>query len=91
MPIVRVSGGTPLDQLVYPRERILYGVMVAISLAVYGGLAMWGLSQPESGASLLVYAVIFHWSAGSLMESRWARSEGTPCAYRKSSFRRCTG
>lgn len=58
MPNVRVSGGTPLDQLVYPRERILYGVMVGISLAVYGGLAMWGLSQPESGASLLVYAVM---------------------------------
>lgn len=50
--------GTSLTDLVYSRERILYGVMVVVSLGVYGGLVMWGLSRPETGASLLVYAIL---------------------------------
>lgn len=52
------TAGTSLDQMVNSRERVLYGIMVVLSLAVYGGLVMWGLSQPETGASFLVYAVI---------------------------------
>ena len=58
MPIARGPAGTPLSELVYSRERVLYGVMVLVSLMVYAGLAFWGLSQPEAGASLLVYAVM---------------------------------
>jgi len=58
MPTPRVSFGTPLSQLVYVRERILYGVMVVVSLGVYAGLVMWSLSQPETGASYLVAAFV---------------------------------
>ena len=58
MSIPRGATGTSLGQLVYSRERILYGIMVIVSLAVYAGLVMWGLSQPETGASFLVYAIL---------------------------------
>jgi Zn-dependent protease with chaperone function len=57
MPTPRAAG-TSLGQLVYSRERILYGVMVLVSLAVYAGLVMWGISHPETGASFLVYALL---------------------------------
>ena len=58
MQTPRGAAGTSLTQLVYSRERILYGVMVVVSLGVYAGLVMWGLSQPETGASLLAYAIL---------------------------------
>jgi Zn-dependent protease with chaperone function len=58
MAIARGSAGTPLSQLVYSRERILYGVMVVVSLAVYAGLVLVGLSRPETGASFVVYALM---------------------------------
>jgi Zn-dependent protease with chaperone function len=32
--------------------------MVVVSLGVYAGLVAWGVSQPETGASLLVYALL---------------------------------
>ncbi len=51
MPSPRGTAGTPLGQLVYSRERILYGLMVVVSLGVYAGLVLWSLSQPETGAS----------------------------------------
>ncbi len=54
----RGVSGTSLTQLVYSPERVLYGVMVLVSLAVYAGLVAWGLSQPETGASFLVYAIL---------------------------------
>jgi len=57
MPTPR-GPATPLSQLVYSRERILYGVMLVVSLGVYAGLVMWGLSQPETGASYLVAAIV---------------------------------
>lgn len=58
MPTPRGAEGTSLTQLVYSRERILYGVMLVVSLAVYAGVVLWGLSKPETGASLLVYAIL---------------------------------
>jgi len=58
MPTPRGAAGASLTQLVYTRERILYGVMVVVSLGVYAGLVMWGLSKPETGASLLVYVIL---------------------------------
>ena len=58
MSIPRGAAGTSLGQLVYSRERTLYGIMVVLSLGVYAGLIMWGVSQPETGASFLVYAVL---------------------------------
>jgi Zn-dependent protease with chaperone function len=58
MSIPRGTTSIPLSQLVYSRERILYGVMVLMSLGVYGGVLLWGISQPEAGASFLVYAFV---------------------------------
>ena len=58
MPSPRGTAGTPLTQLVYSRERILYGVMVVVSLGVYAGLVMWSLAQPETGASYLIAAIV---------------------------------
>jgi Zn-dependent protease with chaperone function len=43
---------------VYSRERILYGVMLVVSLGMYAGVVMWGLSKPEIGASFLAYAIL---------------------------------
>lgn len=54
----RGAAGTPLNQLVYSRERVLYGLMVLVSLGVYAGLIMWGLSQPETAASLIISALM---------------------------------
>jgi Zn-dependent protease with chaperone function len=54
----RGAAGAPLTKLIYSRERILYSVMVVVSLAAYTGLLMWGLAQPEAGASYLVAAIV---------------------------------
>ncbi len=40
MSIARGPTVTSLSQLVYSRERILDGVMVVISLGVYGGVLL---------------------------------------------------
>jgi Zn-dependent protease with chaperone function len=58
MPTPRGAAGASLTELVYSRERILYGVMVVVSLAVYAGLVMLGVSRPETGASFLAYAIL---------------------------------
>jgi Zn-dependent protease with chaperone function len=58
MPSPRGTAGTPLSQLIYARERILYAVMVVVSLAVYAGLVLWSMAQPEAGVSYLVAAVV---------------------------------
>jgi Zn-dependent protease with chaperone function len=46
-------------QLVNPREKVLYVLMVLVSLAVYGGLIALGLSNPQVGASIILYAILF--------------------------------
>jgi Zn-dependent protease with chaperone function len=58
MATPRGATGTALTELVYVRERTLYGLMVVVSLGVYAVLIMAGLSQPETGASFLVYAIL---------------------------------
>jgi Zn-dependent protease with chaperone function len=58
MPTPRGVAGTSLTELVYSRERVLYAVMLVVSLGVYAGLVMWSLSQPETGASYLVAAFV---------------------------------
>jgi Zn-dependent protease with chaperone function len=59
MPTPRGPGGTSPHQLVYTRERVLYAMMVVISLLVYGGLIALALSDPKTGASILIYAIVF--------------------------------
>jgi Zn-dependent protease with chaperone function len=59
MPTPRGPGGTSPHQLVYTRERVLYAMMVVISLLVYGVLIALALSDPKTGASILIYAIVF--------------------------------
>jgi Zn-dependent protease with chaperone function len=59
MPTPRGPGGTSPDQLVNPRERWLYAAMVLVSLLVYGGLVLVGLSNPQAAASIFAYAIMF--------------------------------
>jgi Zn-dependent protease with chaperone function len=58
MPSPRGTAGTSLIQLVYSRERVLYAVMVVVSLAMYAGLVMWSVAQAEAGASYLTAAIV---------------------------------
>jgi Zn-dependent protease with chaperone function len=52
-------GGTSPRQLVNSRERILYALLVLLSLAVYAGLIYAGLQKPEVGGTILLYAILF--------------------------------
>jgi Zn-dependent protease with chaperone function len=52
-------GGTSPRQLVNSRERILYALLVLLSLAVYAGLIYAGLQKPEVGGTILLYALLF--------------------------------
>ncbi len=45
------------EQVVYGRERVLFAVMVVVSLLVYGGLVLFALSDAASGGVIVVYAV----------------------------------
>jgi Zn-dependent protease with chaperone function len=51
--------GTSPRQFINPRERVLYAAMVVVSLAVYGGLIFAGMTNPEVGASIFLYALLF--------------------------------
>jgi Zn-dependent protease with chaperone function len=59
MPTPHGPAGTSPRQLINPRERFLYAAMVVVSLLVYGGLLLLGLSKPEAGASIVMYALLF--------------------------------
>jgi Zn-dependent protease with chaperone function len=59
MPTPHAPGGTSPRQLVSPRERILYGLVLAFSLAIYGGLAFVGLQNARAAASILAYGLLF--------------------------------
>jgi Zn-dependent protease with chaperone function len=59
MPTPHGPAGTSPRQLINPRERFLYAAMVVVSLLVYGGLLFLGLSKPEAGASIVMYALLF--------------------------------
>lgn len=43
------------DQLVYGRERLLFAVMVAVSLLIYGGLVVFALADASTGGVILFY------------------------------------
>jgi Zn-dependent protease with chaperone function len=59
MPTPRGPGGTSPDQLVNPKERWLYALIILIGLLVYGGLIAAGLTNPQAAASIMVYAIVF--------------------------------
>jgi Zn-dependent protease with chaperone function len=53
------STATSPGQMVNPREKIFYALMVLVSLVLYGGLILLGLAKPELGLSIVFYAVLF--------------------------------
>jgi Zn-dependent protease with chaperone function len=59
MPTPHGPAATPPSQLINPRERFLYAAMVLISVLVYGGLTFLAVSNPQAGATIVLYAVLF--------------------------------
>jgi Zn-dependent protease with chaperone function len=59
MPSSHGQAGTSPRQLINPRERFLYALMVLLSLVVYGGLILAAAANPEVAASILVYGAMF--------------------------------
>jgi Zn-dependent protease with chaperone function len=53
------AAGVPRSQLVYPQERVLYTLIIAASLLVYGGVVLVAAAKPEVGASVLFYVALF--------------------------------
>jgi Zn-dependent protease with chaperone function len=53
------SAGTSPGQLINPRERWLYGVMVAVSLIVYSVLILVGLGDPKAALMIVSYGMVF--------------------------------
>jgi len=51
--------GTSPRQLVNPRERFLYAIILLVSLLVYGGLVFAALSDPKVGATVVFYGIVF--------------------------------
>lgn len=46
------------SELVLPRERVLFGVMVAVGLAVYAGLVLAARANAQTGGVIVFYAVL---------------------------------
>jgi Zn-dependent protease with chaperone function len=59
MPTAPGQGAASPRQLVNPRERFYYVLMVLLSLLVYAGLIIAGLTNPEVGATIVAYGVMF--------------------------------
>lgn len=59
MPSPHGPAGTSPRQMVNPRERLLYAATVLVSLLVYGGLILAGVSNPEVGATIIAYGLMF--------------------------------
>lgn len=59
MPTPHGVSGTSPRQLINPRERFLYAAMVLVSMLVYGGLILAGMINPEAGASIVLYGLMF--------------------------------
>jgi hypothetical protein len=59
MAAPRAPAGTSPCELVSPRERVLYRLMLFVSLAVYGGLAAGGPDHPGIAASIVTYGPDF--------------------------------
>ena len=52
-----------LDQVVYARERVMFTVMVIVSVFVYGGLVVFAYADAASGGVILFYGVILSLAA----------------------------
>lgn len=48
-----------LDQVVAPRERVLFAALVFFSLVIYGLLGFAAYTNPETGAVILFYGLVF--------------------------------
>ena len=59
MPTPHAATATSPRQLINPRERFLYAAMLLVSLLVYGGLILAGLTNPEAAITIGMYAVMF--------------------------------
>jgi Zn-dependent protease with chaperone function len=59
MPTPVGAAGASPRQLINSRERFLYAAMVLVSLLVYAALVLIGLTKPEVGASIVMYALLF--------------------------------
>jgi Zn-dependent protease with chaperone function len=59
MPTPHAPGGTSPRQLVSPRERTRYALVLGISLAVYGGLALGAVQNPQAAATIVAYGLVF--------------------------------
>lgn len=53
------SAGTSPGQLINPRERWLYGLMVVVSLVAYAGLVLVGLGDPKAASMIVFYGLVF--------------------------------
>jgi len=47
-----------LGDVVHPRERLLFAVMVLVSLLIYGGLGLLAFSDAAIGSVVLFYGVL---------------------------------
>jgi Zn-dependent protease with chaperone function len=59
MPTPHAPAGTSPRQLVSPRERTRYALVLGISLAVYGGLALGAVQNPQAAATIVAYGLVF--------------------------------
>jgi len=48
-----------LDDVVSPGERVLFAVMMLVSLLIYGGLGFLAFSNASTGGAILFYVVLF--------------------------------
>jgi Zn-dependent protease with chaperone function len=53
------SLGTSPEQLVNPRERWLYGLMIVVSLVVYASLILAGMGDPKAATMIISYGLVF--------------------------------
>ncbi|MGH7581445.1 MAG: hypothetical protein ACREM9_14805, partial [Gemmatimonadales bacterium] len=51
--------GVSQSNLVHPKERFLYALILLVSLAVYGALVLGALAQPEFAISVGFYGLLF--------------------------------
>jgi Zn-dependent protease with chaperone function len=59
MPTPLGAAGTSPRQLINTKERVLYGIMVVVSLMVYAGLVLAAMTNPQVAARILAYGLMF--------------------------------
>ena len=48
-----------LEDVVNPRERVLFAVMVLVSLLIYGGIGLLAFSDASTGGAIIFYGALF--------------------------------